>query len=72
MTGPDAAFWQERFEQGDTPWDRGAPGPQLLRWLDAGELMPCTIIVPGCGSGWEIAELSRRGFRVTGVDCATA
>ena len=72
MAGPDASFWQERFERGDTPWDRGGPSPQLLAWLDAGRLAPCRIIVPGCGSGWEVAELARRGFDVTGIDLALA
>ncbi len=33
MHGPDAAFWQDRFERGDTPWDRGGPSPQLMAWL---------------------------------------
>lgn len=72
MHGPDAAFWQERFERGDTPWDRGGPSPQLLAWVDSGRLAPCRIIVPGCGSGWEVAELARRGFGVTGIDLAPA
>ncbi|MFM1936043.1 MAG: hypothetical protein RI990_1002 [Planctomycetota bacterium] len=68
--GPDAAFWNERFAVGDTPWDRGAPGPQLVRWLDSGALVPCRIAVPGCGSGWDVAELARRGFEVMAIDCA--
>jgi SAM-dependent methyltransferase len=72
MDGPDAAFWNARFLAKDTPWDRGGPGPQLLAWLDGGCLAPCRIAVPGCGSGWDVAELSRRGFDVTGIDCAPA
>ncbi len=72
MPGPDAAFWQQRFESGDTPWDRGAPSPQLLRWLEGGTLASCRIAVPGCGSGWEVAELARRGFDVTAIDVAPA
>jgi len=72
MQGPDASFWQERFERGDTPWDRGGPSPQGLAWLDSGRLAPCRIIVPGCGSGWEVAELAGRGFDVTGIDLAPA
>ncbi len=72
MPGPDAAFWQQRFESGDTPWDRGAPSPQLLRWLQEGSLQPCRIAVPGCGSGWEAVELARRGFSVTAIDLVSA
>ena len=72
MTGPDAPFWQARFEAGDTPWDRGEASGQLLDWLDAGSLKPCRIAVPGCGSGWEVAELARRGFEVVAVDYTEA
>lgn len=70
MQGPDAGFWSARFDSGDTPWDRGGPSPQLLAWLDSGVLRPCRIAVPGCGSGWEVVELARRGFDVTGIDFA--
>lgn len=72
MPGPDAAFWQRRFESGDTPWDRGAAGPQLLAWLTKGVLQPCRIAVPGCGNGWEVVELARHGFEVVGIDLAPA
>ncbi len=72
MTGPDAAFWQARFEAGDTPWDRGAAGPQMERWIAAGAVAPCRIAVPGCGSGWDVAALARRGFQVTAIDCTDA
>jgi len=72
MSGPTPAFWQERFEKQETRWDRGAPGPQLLAWLDSGALQACRIAVPGCGGGWEVAELARRGFDVIGLDYTPA
>lgn len=61
-------FWQEHFDAGRTPWDRGTASPQLLHWLDSGELEPCRIAVPGCGKGWEVAELAMRGFDAIGID----
>ena len=70
--GPDKAFWGERFLRGETPWDRGDVSPQLLQWLDSGELRPCHVLVPGCGTGHEVVELARCGFNVTGVDYAPA
>ena len=72
MSGPTQSFWQERFEKQETPWDRGGPNPQLLRWLENGELSPCRILVPGCGKGWEVLELAQRGFDVVGVDYTQA
>jgi SAM-dependent methyltransferase len=72
MSGPTVDFWQERFATRQTGWDRGAPGPQLVQWLDSGALQACRIVVPGCGAGWEVAELARRGFEVTALDYADA
>ncbi len=70
MAGPTKQFWDERFAAGDTPWDRGEASPQLGAWLSSGVLRPCRILVPGCGSGHEVAELAMAGFEVTGLDYA--
>ena len=72
MAGPTTEFWQQRFEKNETGWDRGSPSPQLLAWLDTGALQPCRIAVPGSGSGWEVVELAKRGFDVTGIDYTAA
>ena len=72
MSGPTAEFWQERFLAHHTPWDRGAPNPQLAVWLDSKALKPCRILVPGCGSGHEVAVLAQQGFEVTALDYAPA
>jgi len=68
MAGPTRNFWDKRFAEGDTPWDRGAANPQLGIWLATGALKPCRIMVPGCGSGHEVAVLARAGFDVTALD----
>jgi SAM-dependent methyltransferase len=73
MAGPHLSFWQQRFETGDVPWDRGQPNPQLDVWLHAGAWRAgATVIVPGCGSGHEVAALAAAGCRVTGLDYAPA
>ena len=70
MAGPTRSFWDKRFTEGDTPWDRGAASPQLDAWLASGALQPCRILVPGCGSGYEVATLAAAGFEVTALDYA--
>ena len=70
MAGPTREFWEQRFTEGNTPWDRGAANPQLDAWLAAGVLKPCRVLVPGCGSGYELAALAKAGFDVTGLDYA--
>ncbi len=70
-SGPTRDFWREKFQARDTPWDRGEVHPQLRRWIDEGALKPCRILVPGCGSGHEVAYLAAHGFDVTAIDYAT-
>jgi SAM-dependent methyltransferase len=71
MTGPTLDFWQQRFRDRDTPWDRGAPHPQLLDWLAAGVLQAGErVAVPGCGSGHEVAALAQAGLSAVGLDYA--
>lgn len=70
MSGPDSSFWQQRFDAGQLPWDRGAPSPQLGAWLGDGTLKPGRIAVPGCGSGHEVVPLAHKGFSVTAIDYA--
>lgn len=73
MAGPTPDFWQNRFESRQTPWDRGAPGPQLAAWLADGTLRPGErVLVPGCGSGWDVAALARAGVQATGLDYTPA
>lgn len=76
ICGPSATltrcYWQARYDQEQTGWDRGNASPTLLRWLAAGDLRPCRILVPGCGRGHEVVALAKAGFDVTGVDFAPA
>lgn len=64
------ARWDERYRSNDTPWDRGAASPKLKTWLENGRVPEGRILVPGCGRGHEVVELSARGFAVTAVDAA--
>lgn len=76
ICGPSAAltrcYWQARYDQGQTGWDRGGASPTLVRWLETGVLRPCRILIPGCGRGHEVVALAKAGFDVTGVDFAPA
>lgn len=65
-------FWQGRYLEGSTGWDRGGPSPALDAWMRSGALQPCRILVPGCGRGHELVDLARLGFDVTGLDFAPA
>jgi SAM-dependent methyltransferase len=73
MAGPTPSFWQQRFETGLVPWDRGQPSPQLAAWLGEGVLGAGEkVVVPGCGAGHEVAALAVAGCTVTALDYASA
>jgi SAM-dependent methyltransferase len=60
-------FWDERFERGFTPWDRGGV-PEALRGFVAGAGRPLSTLIPGCGTGYELAFLSDAGWDATAID----
>lgn len=64
-------FWDERFEQGFTPWDRGAV-PQGLRDFVARTPQPLATLVPGCGTGHELAFLCDAGWDAVAIDFSPA
>lgn len=68
----DSDYWQNRYDQGQTGWDRGEASPALEDWLKSGQLQPCRILVPGCGRGHEVIALAAAGFDVTALDFAPA
>ena len=73
MSGPTREFWQQRFDSGNTPWDRGVPSPQLARWLADGMVRRgARVVVPGCGAGHEVRVLAEAGCDVTGLDYAAS
>jgi SAM-dependent methyltransferase len=64
-------FWSERFEHGFTPWDRGGIPARFLQFVaEAGR--PCVTLIPGCGTGYEVACLSEAGWDVTAIDFSGA
>jgi len=60
-------FWSERFAHAYTPWDRGGVPVQLQQFVaQAGR--PYTALIPGCGTGHEVACLCEAGWDVTAID----
>ena len=54
--------WESHYQRGETGWDRGAVSPALDHWFGNGNGIPCRVLVPGCGRGYEVAALAHRGF----------
>jgi len=62
--------WEGRYRRGETGWDRKGINPLMESWVAASLPAGASILVPGCGHGYEVIELARLGFRVTGLDIA--
>jgi len=64
-------FWDTRYRDGTTPWDAGGVPPRLLAWLE-NERSPMRVLVPGCGSGYEVKRFAEHGDDVIGIDFSDA
>lgn len=61
-------FWNTRYEAGRTPWDLGGVPKPLERYLAAHPGKGARVLIPGCGSGYEIAAFAAAGYSVTAID----
>ena len=60
-------FWSTRYAARRTPWDlRGVPEP--LRAFLARCRTSGSVLIPGCGSGYEVGAFHDAGFDVTALD----
>ena len=64
-------YWEQRYESGDMPWEKGAASPGLVDFLAAHQdLARGTVCVPGCGTGHDVRAWAGAGFEVFGFDLA--
>ncbi len=63
--------WEQRYQTQDMPWEKGEPSPGLVDFLSSHRDLPGeTVCVPGCGTGHDVREWSKAGFRAYGYDIA--
>ena len=64
-------YWETRYQTQDMPWEKGSPSPGLVDFLASHRDLPGeTVCVPGCGSGHDVREWAKAGFRAYGYDIA--
>ena len=61
--------WEAKYQAGETPWDKGAPSPGLIDYLN-GEPVRGRVLVPGCGFGHDVRALAATADEVVGIDVA--
>ena len=65
-----ADFWDTRFRGGVTPWDAAGVPPFLSKWME--NKKPCRVLIPGCGTGYEVRAFVERGHDVLAIDFSDA
>jgi len=56
-------YWEQRYQQEDTPWDIGYSSPPLLHYLEKLSDYSTRILIPGAGHAYEAVWLHRQGFK---------
>lgn len=64
-------FWTIRYATAKTPWDFGGV-PAALKSFLARSSAPGKVLIPGCGSGYEVSAFHRAGYDVTAIDFSPA
>ncbi|MSU57346.1 MAG: methyltransferase domain-containing protein [Pedosphaera sp.] len=68
---PDSSrtqFWVKRWEDGTLPWDLGGIPPNLVSFLTRSSASPARVLIPGCGTGYEVRAFHEAGHDVTAID----
>jgi SAM-dependent methyltransferase len=60
-------FWDLRYAARFAPWDAGKVPAQLRAFARAGQVSR-RVLVPGCGSAWDVRYLAESGWDVLGID----
>jgi SAM-dependent methyltransferase len=67
----DPEFWELRYGARFAPWDAGKVPAQLAEFV-ARARGPQSVLVPGCGSGWDVRCFAEHGWDVVGIDFSRA
>ncbi len=71
MVKMDATYWNNRYLQNQTGWDIGEASTPLKTYFDQLTNKNLSILIPGCGNGYEVGYLLEKGFtNITVVDIA--
>jgi hypothetical protein len=50
--------WNNLYQVGETPWEKGAAAPPLLSWMAEHGPLTGEILVPGCGFGHDVRAIA--------------
>ena len=56
------SFWNTKYLTNDFGWDIGYPSPPITEYVNQLQDQSISILIPGCGNGYEAEYLWRSGF----------
>ena len=59
----DQAYWNTRWEKGETGWDIGYAAPAIMEYMAQYPDKNAAILIPGCGNAYEAVWLIEAGFK---------
>lgn len=66
-------FWEVRYRERFSPWDAGGVPQCLKDWVvQTPQAGGSSVLIPGCGSAWEVEYLDASGFKVKAIDFSPA
>ena len=64
-------YWNSRYEAKETGWDLKTISPPLKAYIDQLTDKNLSVLIPGCGNGYEAEYLLKQGFQnITVIDFA--
>lgn len=64
-------FWDTRYRGGVTPWDAAGVPARLKSWLHRHEAK-LRVLIPGCGTGYEVRAFAAHGHDVLAIEFSDA
>ena len=58
----DPSYWDNLYQSHDTAWDVGYPTTPMKDYIDQLADKSISILIPGCGNGYEAQYLLENGF----------
>ena len=71
MDCTEPEFWEERYRANRMPWDLQGVPPALIKFLQR-TLEKGTVLLPGCGSGYEVQAFQEYGWQPLAIDFSPA
>lgn len=64
-----ATFWDERYRANRIAWDAGGVPRDAADFIRTSK--PGRVLLPGCGSGYEVAAFARAGWEAVGIELSS-